>query len=331
MTRKQRKILKRRRRLTRRRFMWGTVAGTMGFCTACAVDAWGIEPEWIEVVEHELPINNLPDAFVGARMVQISDLHCSATVSQEYLRRCIQRVNRLQPDLVVMTGDYITHDERGRYKEVVLSLLSGLQSRLGIYAVFGNHDYGLLTSWHKPRSKSIEQLQYGMSKIGIKVLRNDAEAVVMDGQKIWLAGMGDLWAGDFNPEDTFTQLPCNKGLTIESDNNGVCNAGAHNIVSVPTQDGTSSPVFVLSHNPDTINQLLPYRPDLVMCGHTHGGQVRVPFLGPPILPVKNRQYASGMFKLGNTVLYVNRGLGRLGRIRFNCRPEITVFTLVNKR
>ena len=97
-------------------FLKGMVFGTLGFCTSFAVDDDGLGPEWIEVIELDLPLNNLPPNFDGKRIVQISDLHCGRTVSGEYLKRCIQRVNQLDPDIVALTGDYVTYDGGGKFK-----------------------------------------------------------------------------------------------------------------------------------------------------------------------------------------------------------------------
>ena len=277
--------------------MRGVVLGTMGFCTACAIDAWGVEPEWVEVVERELKLKKLPRGFHGKKIIQISDLHLSATVSKKYLKRCVRRVNMLGGDMVVLTGDYITFDRRGSYKEKVIELLGELESPLGVYACLGNHDYGVAASWQKGRENPVNYLCEGMARQGIKVLRNQAEFIQTGNDKICLVGLGDMWAGDMHIDRGFEGV---------------------------SEDVTT---IVLVHNPDSIEKLIERKTDAILCGHTHGGQVRVPFLGPPILPIKNRHYYAGMFEVGDTTLYVNRGLGRLGRMRFNCRPEITVFTL----
>jgi len=291
------RISKKKKRISRRRFVRGVVLGTMGFCTACAIDAWGVEPEWVEVVERELKLKKLPRGFHGKKIIQISDLHLSTTVSKKYLKRCVRRVNMLGGDMVVLTGDYVTLDRRGSYKEKVIELLGGLESPLGVYACLGNHDYGVTSNWRRSREDWAQYLSEGMARRGINVLRNKAEFIQIGNDKICLVGLGDMWAGDMHIEKGFEGV------------------------------GEDVTTIVLVHNPDSIEQLQERKTDAILCGHTHGGQVRVPFLGPPILPIKNRQYYAGMFEVGDTTLYVNRGLGRLGRLRFNCRPEITVFTL----
>jgi uncharacterized protein len=291
------RLLKSYKRSSRRRFVKGAVLGTLGFCTACAIDAYGVEPEWLEVVELDLPLPNLPAAFAGKKMIHISDLHCSNTVSDTYLRRCVQRINRLEADIVVITGDFVTHDFRGVYKKKILTILRELQSTLGTFACLGNHDYGVMASWQPGKEVSRDFLENGLQEVGIKVLRNNSHCLKHDGSEIYVVGLGDMWAQDSRPDLAFREVAAGKTT------------------------------LVLAHNPDTIDNLQNYKAQVVMCGHTHGGQVRVPFFGPPFLPIKNRRYVSGMFTVDDKMLYVNRGLGRLGRIRFNCRPEITVFTM----
>ncbi|MBN2210267.1 MAG: phosphodiesterase YaeI [Sedimentisphaerales bacterium] len=290
--------LNRRKLRSRRRFLKGAILGTLGFCIGAAVDALGIEPEWIEVVEQDLHLKGLPKDFTGRRLIQISDLHCSTTVTRKYLERCIRRVNHLKPDIVVLTGDYVTHDALGRFRERVTELLANLKAECGVYAVMGNHDYGIYSSWGQGGNGNVGVLINKLETAGVRVLRNAAEAVTIGEQRIWLVGLGDLWAKDVRPEIAFANVPDDEVRLL------------------------------LAHNPDTVDHLNNYHYDLMLSGHTHGGQVNIPFFGPPILPVRNRRYHAGMFHITESKrLYVNRGLGRLGRVRFNCRPEITVFTL----
>ena len=246
----------------------------------------------------DLPIANLPQVFVGKRVVQISDIHCSRVVKIEYLQRCVRRINELQPDLVVMTGDYVTYHHLRRYTQRFLDVIGGIRSKNGVYASLGNHDYGLIRGIRAVQPGLLRDLEGGMREQGIWVLRNRACIVNVDGQRIWVVGLGDLWSGDFDPERAFWRVP------------------------------REEPIIALSHNPDTVDLLQGFGVNIVMSGHTHGGQVRVGKMRPPILTmIKNKQWHAGMFEVGDTKLYVNRGLGRLGRIRYNCRPEITVFTL----
>jgi len=283
--------------MSRRKFLGKMAWGTVGLPLACAIDAVAIEPHWVDIVQVELPLAHLPDSWVGKKIVQISDLHCSRVVKPSYLRRCVEQVNAQQPDIIVLTGDYITYEGKHGYKHKVIDVLAHLKAKQGSYACLGNHDYGIVTRVHLGRQALRDYWTAGLGHAGIHVLRNQAHALPVDGQPLWIAGLGDLWAGDFRPAQTFDQIP------------------------------TDQARIALVHNPDAVERLIDYQVGALLCGHTHGGQVHLPLLGPPFLPIRNRQYYAGHFMVGQTPLYVNRGLGRLGRIRFNCRPEITVFTL----
>jgi len=292
---------KKKRRQTRQKARKGTLIGAAGLPMDYTVDAVAIKPHWVEVVEMKLPLPNLPDAFFDKRIVQISDLHCSRAVKKDYLLRCVERINQLDPDMVVLTGDYITYEGKNGYKQQVVDVVGRLQSRQGVYACLGNHDYGFMTRFHqKGRTELREFLTEGMAERGITVLQNESQAITLENQRLWMVGLGDLWSKDFAPAAAFAKVTQNE------------------------------PVITLAHNPDTLDLLQDYPTDAVLCGHTHGGQINIPLLGPPYLPIKNRQFCAGMFHVYGKSLYVNRGLGRLGRVRFNCRPEITVFTLVRQ-
>jgi len=284
-----------RRGASRRRHIRGAALGTLGFCTRWAVDRHGTGPEWIEVSEVELHLRRLPQRLRGLRIAHISDLHCSSTVSGAYLRRCIERVNRLDVDLVVLTGDYITYDFRGQYRKKVVALLGRIESPLGVYACLGNHDYGLRRLPPRQRASLLRRLTGGMRKSGVTVLRNQSAIVDVEGQPLWLVGLGDLWVDDFRPRKAFADVP---------------------------SDETA---LALIHNPRGVEHLSGHEAQAVMSGHTHGS--RTAAKPRPPWQASNRRYHRGMYEVDGTKLYVNRGLGRVGRARLNARPEITVFTL----
>jgi predicted MPP superfamily phosphohydrolase len=268
----------------------------MGFCTPWAIDAEGSGPEWLEVIEVPLGLKNLGQSLHGMRIVHISDLHCSWTVSSKYLRHCIKRVNSLDADIVVITGDYVTHDHTGRFREKVIDLVEGIQSRCGVYACLGNHDYGIGGVFKARHEKRLREMIRGLESGGVSVLRNDSSLLKIDGYGIRFVGLGDLWAGDFQPEKAF--------------------------VGVSEDEA----VIALAHNPDVIYHLQKYDFDAVMCGHTHG--VKYGLMGAPGESILNERFHyAGLYKVGGKKLYVNRGLGRLGKAIFNARPEITVFNL----
>ncbi len=279
------------------RYIHGAVCGRMGWCRPTAVDIQhGWRKEWVNVVEVDLKIDGLPAEFKGKRIVQISDLHCSRTVSIRYLRHCVERINRLNADIVVLTGDYITFDVYGRYRQKVVELISRIRGRLGVFACLGNHDYGAGTNSSLWRDTFLAEMVWKLEAAGIRVLVNEAISIRYASQQLWIVGLGDLWANDFDPVRAFKQV---KETDI---------------------------AIALSHNPETAELLAEYPVSAVLSGHTHG--VLRQMHGQNGLPaVKRHSRHAGMYQVGTMKLYINRGLGRMGRALFNARPEITILRL----
>jgi hypothetical protein len=283
--------------MRRRQFLGWAVGAGVGGAVGAGGYAWAIEPHWTEVVERELPIERLPTALEGVRLVQISDLHVGPRVDDEYLIGCLERIRALRPEILVLTGDVLGYRSyRGQAQYAQLrELLSHLpHGRLATAAVLGNHDYG--AGWAQPQVA--ERVTAELRRAGVAVLRNECLNV----RGLDLVGVDDLWAHRAAPE-----------------------------YALSFRRGTAS--LALCHNPDALDELPwgDYR-GFVLAGHTHGGQCRPPFLPPPVLPVRNPRYSAGEIPLADgRVLYINRGLGHLQRIRFNVRPEITLFTLRRAR
>jgi uncharacterized protein len=274
-------------RLTRRRFLFGIIGAPL----LTALYTWRVEPTWVEFVRRDLPIKHLPPALAGKTLVQLSDTHIGPQVDDDYVADVFQRVAALRPDFVVHTGDVITYAGPQMLQQAHAVLRSFPLGRLGTFASLGNHDYG--KNWSEPAvARQVAEL---LASVGCTVLRN--EAVNIAGLNF--IGLDDLWSRRFQPERV--------RRTLHPD----------------------EPSVVLSHNPDACD--LPrwcgYR-GWILAGHTHGGQCKPPFLPPPLLPVRNRRYTAGEFELSDgRKLYINRGIGHLLRVRFNVRPEVTVFTL----
>lgn len=249
-----------------------------------------VEPFWLELVERKLPIANLPEALNGKTLVQISDLHASSRVSTSYLIESLRRVAALKPDIVVYTGDFISLDEGTDQSmaDVFPHLPKGTS---GTAAILGNHDYG--ENWAE--EEWAQKVIAALDVLGIPVLRNQ----VRDIAGLQVLGLDDSWA---------EKIDLAKGLA-----------------GLDPQKAS----LILSHNPDTVDQgdWSTYQ-GWILAGHTHGGQCKPPFLPPPVIPVINKRYTAGHFPLsGGRDLYINRALGYLHQVRFNVRPEVTIFTL----
>lgn len=276
--------------MNRRQFL--RITGTFA-ATGLGLYAYGhgYELHDLEVVHRRIPIAGLPKALEGARVVQLSDLHVGFQVSDAYLVRALRRAATLRPDLVVVTGDVVTWSDARQLGQLAHVLSHLPHGRLATLAILGNHDYGP----HFDDPGIAARVARVIEGAGARVLRN--EAVEVSG--LTIAGFDDLWARRFDP--------------------------------APVLDGhdPSAPSIALVHNPDAVD-----RPGwsrfrgLVLAGHTHGGQCKLPLLPPPILPIHDKRYAAGEIDLRDgRRLYVNRGVGHLLPIRFDVRPEITVITL----
>ena len=280
--------------LSRRQFL--ALGGTVLAAGAgLGVYAFEIEPHWVELVRRPMPLDNLPAELAGRTLLHVSDIHVGPRVSSEYLIGALEHARRLDPDFVAISGDLVTYRTPNEYRELARVLRSLPRGKLGTIAALGNHDYG----FHWRQLDVADQVTRVLTDSGAIVLRNETR--VFGG--IQFSGLGDFWSPEF--------------------------AGARDVLA--SLDGRA-PTVVLAHNPDA--QDTPIWDGVrgwVLAGHTHGGQVKPPFLPPPILPVRNKRYSSGEFTMTpQRSLYISRGLGHLYQVRFNARPELTLFTLQRK-
>lgn len=277
--------------LSRRRWLRNGLWGLGALVAGTGYYAWRVEPHWFELVERALPIVGLPAALHGKTLVQISDLHIGPVVDSQYLIGAFKFVAKLEPDILVCTGDWI-HQEGDRLLAEARDVLRHLKpGRLATLGVLGNHDYG--RRWRN--AKLADELTGIVEEAGVTVLRNACHVV----QGLHVLGLDELWAGEFHPERLADELHASVARVV------------------------------LCHNPDAVDRAGwgSFR-GWILSGHTHGGQCKLPFFAPPILPVENPAYTAGEVDLRDgRMLYINRALGYLRRVRFNVRPEITRFTL----
>ena len=279
------------RGMTRRQFLTVTAGSLLTGAVSASGYAWRIEPYWIRVVRRSLPIVGLPRPLVGQTLVHISDLHIGPVVNDAYITRAIQQVSSLGSDILVITGDWVTYRQHTHIAQAMRVLRHLRPARLATVAVLGNHDYG--PDWSQ--THVAQRLATGLGDLGIHVLRN----AIVDVHGLQIAGIDDLWSPRFEPQKVMPLIDKRRAA------------------------------LVLCHNPDTADRPVwsGYQ-GWILCGHTHGGQCKIPFFNPPILPVANKRYTAGEIDLfDGRRLYINPGLGYLRPVRLNVRPEITVFTL----
>jgi hypothetical protein len=281
--------------ITRRRFLIGSA------CAGAGLALYGseIERHWIEVTQRDVFLPGLLQAFDGFRVAQLSDIHMDNYTEPFFLRDAVRRINGMNPDAVFLTGDFVTKGLLPRKFSIetawqCANLLNQLECPHR-YAILGNHDVLI----------SREVVTEALSANSITVLDNAHVPVERAGGRFWLAGLDDPVVGAPDPELAIPQ----------------------SIRNAPHE-----PIVLLCHAPDYVDILLTLPEgqavSLMLSGHTHGGQVRVPLVGPLILPPLGHKYVEGWFHFGSLQLYVNRGLGTVGvPIRFDCPPEITLFTL----
>ena len=251
-----------------------------GLSIAVGGYSWLVEPRWVEFTSQNLPIRNLPDHLVGSTLVQISDMHIGNRYNWQYQIPALEKVTKLEPDFIIFSGDFITYDTNQQIDQLYDAFSRVPKGVLGTAAVLGNHDYGY--GWQMPEVAQavVDVLQH----FSIPVLRN--QTVNLQGLEI--IGLDDYWGTNYHPEPVLNSMD------------------------------SQSASIVLCHNPDVVDQ--PVWGDYqgwILSGHTHGGQVKPPFLPPPFLPVRNTTYISGVFDLGDgRALYINRGLGNLWPVRF---------------
>jgi predicted MPP superfamily phosphohydrolase len=275
--------------MNRRRFL-RVALGAAAAGVGLGMYTWKVEPFWLEVVRRRLPVSGLPPSLEGRSLAQLSDLHVGPRISDAYILDVFDTVRVISPDIVVYTGDFTTY-EADIHEHAARVYARVPRGGLGTFGILGNHDYG--PGWAHPEVAARHASM--LTAAGVRILSNEVAEV----SGLQIAGMDDLWAQRFDAAGTIAKLAAGR------------------------------PAIVLSHNPDTVD--LPGWEDYrgwILAGHTHGGQCKPPFLPPPLLPVRNRRYTAGDFEIeGGRRMYISRGIGHLRQVRFNARPELTVFEL----
>lgn len=271
----------------------GLLVGS-GLVAVAALGTWGfwLEPAALRNHRHVLELPGFTGPCSGLEVVALVDLHTGSPHNGlAQLARLVERVNALEPDLVLLAGDYVIHGVvGGRFvsPEESAALLGRLEAAAGVYAVLGNHDWWLDGG----------RVRRALEAAGIPVLEDEARRTAAGGCAFWVVGVGDYWEGD------------------------------HDVDKALAAVGDDAPVIAFTHNPDLFPRL-PARFDLTVAGHTHGGQVDLPLVGRPIVPSRfGQRYAAGHVVEDGRHLFVTTGVGTsILPLRLRVPPEISVLEL----
>ncbi len=275
-------------KLSRRRFLGGVsfaAAGTLGYARL-------FEAERLQTSRVVVPLSG--GAKPEVKLLHLSDLHASPVVGLDYIRRAIEAGLEWKPDLICVTGDFVTQQfgDASGYRDV-LRLLS---KSAPTFATLGNHDGGRW-SGEDGGYPDVQWVHDLIMPTGIELLHNRSTTLRVAGREIQLVGLGDLWSGEFDVRRGFAES--RQGETI-----------------------------LLSHNPDTKDYAGIFEWNLMLSGHTHGGQLRVPWLGAtPFAPVKDSRYVAGLNPWNGRWIHTTCGVGSIYGLRINCPPEISLLTL----
>lgn len=249
-----------------------------------------LETRWIKTNRIEIVSSDVPASFENKKVVFVSDIHHGPYLSRRRVRKLIKRINSISPDIILLGGDYVQRNPK--YIKPFFTEAKELRANVGIYGVLGNHDH-----WENK-----ELTRKLMTQCGFNICDNASFWAHMNSDSIKIGGVGDLWEDVQIIENTTIDL------------------------------GTEDFCILISHNPDYFEQVPPSSIDLAVAGHTHGGQVTFFGKSAPVLPIVNgEKYRYGLKTKGDSFLYITSGVGTVTPpVRFFCRPEIVVFTLLKE-
>jgi uncharacterized protein len=247
-----------------------------------------IEPSWFEITSVPVRMAGMAPAFNGYRIAQISDLHLGDWLTPAQLAQVVRMVNGLGADLIAVTGDFIT-SHASKHAQDLITTLRDLHAPDGVTGILGNHDH-----W-----SNAGVIRNVIAESGMLDLNNAVHTLQRGGALLHIAGVDDIWERKARLDDVLAAMP-REGAAV-----------------------------LLAHEPDFADaSAASGRFGLEISGHSHGGQIIAPIIGPLRLPLYAKKYPLGRYQVGRMTQYTNRGIGMLQpHVRFNCRPEITVYTL----
>ena len=262
---------------------------------AIAADAMLLEPNRPRLIRKEIALRRWPIRLDGFTIALLSDFHYDPYFSVHPIRKAVDVVNGLHPDLIALAGDFVTVPWFGNVAkgaavaaEPCAELLRKLRAPHGVWSVLGNHDV----------FSDADQVTNALHAAGITTLSNRSVAIEKEGARFWLGGVDDVLGGSADLPGTLRSVPGDEAVVL------------------------------MAHEPDYADYVAGYPVDLQLSGHTHGGQVRLPFMRPLYLPELAQKYIWGLFKIRTLTLYTTAGIGTVDLpVRWNCPPEITLISL----
>lgn len=307
------------------------------FCVSSLVGIWPrfIEPNLIYTTPLTLKIPHLPQALSGLKILQISDVHFNQHTSDKFLKKLIRKCHELNPDLIVLTGDFICYSHL-EDAERLKRFLQEFHAPYGCYAILGNHDYASFVSINHqgdydviepPTSSSLSRAFSRLveSTTLTKKVTERAKNTSFHNELIDLL------------KQTPFQLLHNETLVLSIKNSklNLCGLGEHCLNKVDPEKAFQDydqefPGIILLHNPDGVPSIKDYPGQIILSGHTHGGQVNLPWMWKKFTLLENMQFKKGLVKYKDKWMYVNRGLGSVLPFRWFSPPEILLLTLENQ-
>lgn len=276
-------------KISRRRFLGGVslaAAGTFGY--ARFIEARRLQTSYVTV-----PFSN--GTTEPVKLLHLSDLHASGVVSLDYIESAISRALTWEPDVICLTGDFVT--QRFTQAKEFTKLLRRLSDTAPCFATLGNHDGGQWSGEHGGYA-DISWITDVLTESRIRLLHNSTTRIRVRGRPLQFVGIGDTWAANLDVESAFRAVD------------------------------SQIPTVLLSHNPDLKDAVASRDWKLMLSGHTHGGQLRVPWLGAtPFAPVRDKRFVAGLHPWNERWIHVTKGVGNVYGMRINCPPEVSFLTL----
>ena len=302
-------------------------------CLVSIVGIWPrfIEPNLLTNTKLSLPIRDLPESLKGFKILQFSDLHINRETTDLFIRKLLKKIKQMKPDLIAFTGDFLCYSKFG-HREKLKRFLNELSAPYGCYAILGNHDYEKTVSINSEGEYDLQENSSSLLGKAFERLTSTTQLKKITTERARAVGVKNELI-DVIRETPFLLLNNETHiLPVKDTFLNICGLGEYTLgrclPDLAYKNYNSKyPGLILLHNPDGFPLLQSYPGDIVLCGHTHGGQVNLPWIWKKFTLLENMQFKNGLFYLNDKWLYVSRGIGSVMPFRLFAMPEIVTITL----